>query len=62
MGMDKPQYDETYHVGKGALAPYKHWRKEKMNRSFEIASNPQKSWKLFIKHFSKSQGKIYVQD
>lgn len=56
--MDKPQYDETYHVGKGALAPYKHWRKEKMNRSFEIASNPQKSWKLFKKHFSKSQGKI----
>jgi len=29
VGLDKPQYNETYHTGKGALVPYKHWGKGK---------------------------------
>lgn len=32
--MGKPQDSETYHRGNRALAPYKHWGKEKTNRSF----------------------------
>lgn len=60
--MDKPYYSETSHREKWALTPYNYWGKGKMNKSFDKASNAQKSWKLFFKYVSKSKVKMYVQD